>query len=77
MRAAADGQGAAAHGRAQGGGGRRGGTERRERRPPRRHPRAAQVVCGAKGTKEDPKAQGELSGMLKELGYAKEEVFKF
>jgi len=44
---------------------------------PRADPRAAQVVCGAKGTKEDPKAQGELSGMLKELGYAKEEVFKF
>lgn len=40
-------------------------------------PPMVKAVCGAKGTKEDPKGQGELSGMLKELGYSQEEVFKF
>jgi len=34
-------------------------------------------MCGPKGTAEDPKAQGELSGMLKQLGYDTDEVFKF
>ena len=33
------------------------------------------AICGPKGTPEDPKAQGELGGLLKELGYAN--VFKF
>ena len=33
------------------------------------------AICGPKGTKEDPKAQGELGGLLKELGYSN--VFKF
>ena len=33
------------------------------------------AVCGPKGTKEDPKAQGELGGLLKEMGYTN--VFKF
>ena len=35
------------------------------------------AVCGHKGTKEDPRAQGELGGLLKNLGYADEQVFKF
>ena len=35
------------------------------------------AVCGPKGTKEDPKAQGELGGLLKDMGYAEEAVFKF
>ena len=35
------------------------------------------AVCGPKGTKEDPKAQGELGGLLKEMGYAESGVFKF
>jgi len=35
------------------------------------------AVCGAKGTKEDPKAQGELDGLLKGLGYTSANVFKF
>jgi len=35
------------------------------------------AVCGPKGTKEDPKVQGELGGLLKDMGYAKEGVFKF
>lgn len=29
------------------------------------------------GGKKSPKDQGELSGILKELGYSKDEVFKF
>jgi cytochrome-b5 reductase len=40
-------------------------------------PPMVKAVCGAKGTKEDRNGQGELSGMLKELGYSPEEVFKF
>ena len=35
------------------------------------------AVCGPKGTKDDPKAQGELGGLLKDMGYAEEAVFKF
>jgi cytochrome-b5 reductase len=35
------------------------------------------AICGPKGTKEDPKAQGELGGLLKALGYTSEQVFKF
>jgi len=35
------------------------------------------AICGAKGTKEDPKAQGELGGFLSKLGYDKDKVFKF
>ena len=35
------------------------------------------AICGAKGTKEDPKAQGELGGMLKTMGYETSSVFKF
>jgi len=35
------------------------------------------AICGAKGTKEDPKAQGEVGGHLASLGYNKENVFKF
>lgn len=35
------------------------------------------AVCGDKGTKDDPKAQGELGGILRQMGYAPEEVFKF
>ena len=35
------------------------------------------AVCGAKGTKEDPKAQGELGGLLSKMGYTSEHVFKF
>ena len=41
-------------------------------------------VCGppglykaVSGTKNSPTDQGELSGMLKELGYDKEQVYKF
>ena len=34
-------------------------------------------VCGAKGTPDDPKAQGELGGLLKDMGYAEAAVFKF
>lgn len=41
-------------------------------------------VCGppgmykaVSGTKVSPKDQGELSGILKELGYSQEQVFKF
>ena len=33
------------------------------------------AICGPKGTPEDPKAQGELGGLLKEMGYTN--VFKF
>ena len=33
------------------------------------------AICGPKGTKEDPKAQGELSGLLGKMGYPN--VFKF
>lgn len=29
------------------------------------------------GTKNSPSDQGELGGILKELGYKKEDVFKF
>lgn len=35
------------------------------------------AVCGAKGTPDDPKAQGELGGLLKDMGYAEAAVFKF
>jgi len=35
------------------------------------------AVCGPKGTPEDPKAQGELGGLLKDMGYAESRVFKF
>jgi len=35
------------------------------------------AVCGVKGTPEDPKAQGALGGLLKEMGYSEEDVFKF
>ena len=38
------------------------------------------AICGAKATKEtpeDPKKQGELNGLLKELGYDAARVFKF
>jgi len=35
------------------------------------------AICGPKGTKEDPKAQGELGGMLKTMGYDAAQVFKF
>ena len=35
------------------------------------------AICGSKGTKEDPKAQGGLGGILKKLGYSSAEVFKF
>jgi len=35
------------------------------------------AICGGKGTKEDPKAQGELGGVLKGMGYAPSSVFKF
>eukprot|EP00966_Prymnesium_polylepis_P093460 2163263-Prymnesium_polylepis.1 len=35
------------------------------------------AVCGPKGTKEDPKAQGELGGLLKQMGYSTASVFKF
>lgn len=35
------------------------------------------AICGAKGTKEDPKAQGELGGLLSKMGYTSEHVFKF
>eukprot|EP00316_Scyphosphaera_apsteinii_P005097 CAMPEP_0119329352 /NCGR_PEP_ID=MMETSP1333-20130426/75629_1 /TAXON_ID=418940 /ORGANISM="Scyphosphaera apsteinii, Strain RCC1455" /LENGTH=285 /DNA_ID=CAMNT_0007338449 /DNA_START=74 /DNA_END=931 /DNA_ORIENTATION=- len=35
------------------------------------------AVCGSKGTPEDPKAQGELGGLLKEMGYSSKSVFKF
>ena len=35
------------------------------------------AICGPKGTKEDPKAQGELGGLLAKLGYDKANVFKF
>jgi len=35
------------------------------------------AICGPKGTKEDPKAQGELGGLLDKMGYTKEGVFKF
>jgi len=35
------------------------------------------AVCGPKGTKDDPKAQGELGGLLKDMGYAEDAVFKF
>ena len=35
------------------------------------------AVCGPKGTPEDPKAQGELGGLLNELGYTSQGVFKF
>lgn len=35
------------------------------------------AVCGPKGTKDDPKAQGELGGLLKDMGYAEHAVFKF
>ena len=35
------------------------------------------AICGPKGTKEDPKAQGELDGLLKDMGYTSAGVFKF
>jgi len=35
------------------------------------------AVCGPKGTPEDPKAQGELGGLLSEMGYTSQCVFKF
>jgi cytochrome-b5 reductase len=35
------------------------------------------AICGAKGTKDEPYAQGELSGVLKQLGYSEAQVFKF
>jgi cytochrome-b5 reductase len=35
------------------------------------------AVCGAKGTKEDPKAQGELGGLLLDMGFSSSNVFKF
>lgn len=35
------------------------------------------AVCGPKGTPDDPKAQGELGGLLKDMGYADTAVFKF
>jgi len=35
------------------------------------------AVCGSKGTPEDPKAQGEVGGILKSLGYTSASVFKF
>lgn len=35
------------------------------------------AICGPKGTKEDPKAQGELGGLLKQMGYEQSSVFKF
>lgn len=35
------------------------------------------AICGAKGTKEDPKAQGDLGGILKGMGYDSSNVFKF
>ena len=35
------------------------------------------AVCGAKGTPDDPKAQGPLGGLLLEMGYSEEGVFKF
>ena len=37
----------------------------------------APLVIAAEGTKEDPKAQGELGGLLKGMGYTSENVFKF
>ena len=67
MRAAADGQGAAAHGRAQGGGGRRRGTERRERRPPRRPPRRAGGVR-RQGNQGGPKGAGRAVGHAQGAG---------
>lgn len=35
------------------------------------------AICGPKGTKEDPKAQGDLGGILKAMGYDQSRVFKF
>ena len=35
------------------------------------------AICGPKGTKEDPKAQGELGGLLEKMGYTSSGVFKF
>ena len=35
------------------------------------------AICGPKGTPEDPKAQGELGGLLKKMGYETPRVFKF
>lgn len=35
------------------------------------------AICGQKGTKEDPKVQGQLGGILKDMGYTEEDVFKF
>eukprot|EP00308_Calcidiscus_leptoporus_P001948 CAMPEP_0119376056 /NCGR_PEP_ID=MMETSP1334-20130426/38515_1 /TAXON_ID=127549 /ORGANISM="Calcidiscus leptoporus, Strain RCC1130" /LENGTH=303 /DNA_ID=CAMNT_0007394523 /DNA_START=16 /DNA_END=927 /DNA_ORIENTATION=+ len=35
------------------------------------------AICGAKGVKGDPKAQGDLGGLLKEMGYNAAQVFKF
>ena len=46
-------------------------------RSPRVPTGADKAICGPKGTKEDPKAQGELGGLLAKLGYSKERVFKF
>jgi cytochrome-b5 reductase len=34
-------------------------------------------VCGDKDFKTSPPSQGELSGMLKEMGYSSKQVFKF
>lgn len=35
------------------------------------------AICGPKGTPEDPKAQGELGGLLNDMGYTSAGVFKF
>ena len=35
------------------------------------------AICGPKGTPEDPKAQGELGGLLKKMGFLEGQVFKF
>ena len=35
------------------------------------------AISGKKGTAENPKAQGELGGILKGMGYSSENVFKF
>lgn len=35
------------------------------------------AICGPKGTPEDPKAQGEVGGILSDLGYTSRSVFKF
>ena len=35
------------------------------------------AICGPKGTPEDPKAQGEVGGILSAMGYTSKGVFKF